>query len=261
MQGDIYMSYLETLFGLKGKTALVTGGGRGIGQVVAIGLAKAGAEVAIISRTGADETVKLIEQAGGRAYSLLADVTDEKAVDAALASVIARSDSLDIVFNNAGICIHEDTLKATIADWRSVLDINLTGEYIMARAAGRIMIEKGIRGSIINMASMSGSIVNIPQWQASYNASKAGVIHMTRSLAVEWAQYGIRVNSLSPGYIATPMSVDTPQELKDAWMPLMPFHRMGKPEELVGAVIYLAADSSGYTSGSDLIVDGAYVCQ
>jgi NAD(P)-dependent dehydrogenase (short-subunit alcohol dehydrogenase family) len=123
------------------------------------------------------------------------------------------------------------------------------------------MIEKGIKGSIINMASMSGSIVNIPQWQTSYNASKAGVIHMTRSLAVEWAQYGIRVNSLSPGYIATPMSVDTPRELKDAWMPLIPARRMGTPEELIGAVIYLAAESSGYTSGSDLIVDGAYVCQ
>jgi NAD(P)-dependent dehydrogenase (short-subunit alcohol dehydrogenase family) len=255
------MGYLEQLFGLKGKTALVTGGGRGIGQVIALGLAQAGAEIAIISRTGADETVKLIEKAGGKAYSLIADVTDEKAVDAALKTVVSRSGSLDIVFNNAGVCIHKDTLEASIAEWREVLDINLTGEYIVARAAGKIMIEKGIKGSIINMASMSGSIVNVPQWQASYNASKAGVIHLTRSLAVEWAQYGIRVNSLSPGYIGTPMSVDTPKELKDAWMPLIPAHRMGKPEELIGAVIYLAADSSGYTNGSDLIVDGAYVCQ
>ncbi|AEF81754.1 SDR family oxidoreductase [Leadbettera azotonutricia] len=254
------MSFLDELFGLKGKTALVTGGGRGIGQVVAIGLAKAGAEIAIVSRTGADETVGLIEKAGGKAYSLLADVTDEAAVDSALKQILARSGSLDIVFNNAGICIHEDTLKASIADWRQVIDINLTGEYIVARAAGRIMIEKGIKGSIINMASMSGSIVNVPQWQASYNASKAGVIHLTRSLAAEWALYGVRVNSLSPGYIATPMSVDTPQELKDAWMPLIPVHRMGNPEELIGAVIYLAADSSGYTNGSDLIVDGAYTC-
>jgi NAD(P)-dependent dehydrogenase (short-subunit alcohol dehydrogenase family) len=255
------MNYLEQLFSLSGKTALVTGGGRGIGQVVALGLAKAGAEVAIISRTGADETVALIEKEGGRAYSLLADVTGEKAVDAALQAVITRSGALDVVFNNAGVCIHKDTLEASIDEWREVLDINLTGEYIVARAAGRIMIERGIRGSIINMASMSGSIVNVPQWQASYNASKAGVIHMTRSLAVEWASHGIRVNSLSPGYIATPMSVDTPRELKDAWMPLIPARRMGKPEELVGAVIYLAADSSGYTNGSDLIVDGAYICQ
>jgi NAD(P)-dependent dehydrogenase (short-subunit alcohol dehydrogenase family) len=254
------MSYLEELFSLKDKVAVVTGGGRGIGQVIALGLSRAGAEVAIISRTGADETVKLIEKNGGTAYSLLADVTDEKAVDTALAQIVSRSKSLDIVFNNAGICIHKDTLEASIAEWREVLDINLSGEYIIARAAGKIMIERKIKGSIINMASMSGSIVNIPQWQASYNASKAGVIHMTRSLAVEWAQYGIRVNSLSPGYIATPMSVDTPQELKDTWMPLIPAHRMGKPEELIGAVLYLAADSSGYTSGSDLIVDGAYVC-
>ncbi|GHV72762.1 3-oxoacyl-ACP reductase [Spirochaetia bacterium] len=255
------MSYLEKLFGLKGKVAVVTGGGRGIGQVVALGLAKAGAEIAIISRTGADETVRLIEKEGGKAYSLLADVTKENEVDAALKTVLSRSGSLDIVFNNAGICIHKDTTEASIAEWREVLDINLTGEYIMARAAGKIMIDRHIKGSIINMASMSGSIVNVPQWQASYNASKAGVIHMTRSLAVEWSQYGIRVNSLSPGYIGTPMSVDTPQELKDAWMPLIPAHRMGDPEELVGAVIYLAAESSGYTNGCDLIVDGAYTCQ
>jgi NAD(P)-dependent dehydrogenase (short-subunit alcohol dehydrogenase family) len=254
------MSYLDTLFGLAGKTALVTGGGRGIGQTVAAGLAKAGAEVAVISRSGADETIRLIEQEGGRAYSLLADVTQEAEVAAALAELLKRSGRLDIVFNNAGVCIHKGTLEASIEEWRRVIDINLTGEYIVARAAGSIMIERGIKGSIINMASMSGSIVNIPQWQASYNASKAGVIHLTRSLAVEWAPYGIRVNSLSPGYIATPMSVDTPLELRNAWMPLMPMRRMGMPEELIGAVIYLASEHAGYTTGSDLIVDGAYVC-
>jgi NAD(P)-dependent dehydrogenase (short-subunit alcohol dehydrogenase family) len=254
------MDYLEKLFSLKGKTAVVTGGGRGIGQTVALGLAGAGANIAVLSRTGADETVRLIEKAGGRGLSLLADVTSEKAVDAALGQVLSRFGAIDILFNNAGVCIHKGTLEASIAEWREVLDINLTGEYVMARAVGRIMIKQGIKGSIINMASMSGSIVNIPQWQASYNASKAGVIHMTRSLAVEWAPYGIRVNSLSPGYIGTPMSADTPQELKDAWMPLIPAHRMGDPEELVGAVIYLASGSSGYTNGSDLVVDGAYTC-
>jgi NAD(P)-dependent dehydrogenase (short-subunit alcohol dehydrogenase family) len=254
------MDYLEKLFSLKGKVALVTGGGRGIGQVVALGLARAGAEIAILSRSGADETVRLIEQEGGRAYSLIADVTKAEAVDAALARILSRSGGLHIVFNNAGMCIHKETLEAGIDEWRQVIDTNLTGEYIVCRAAGRVMIERDIKGSIINMASMSGSIVNVPQWQASYNASKAGVIHLTRSLAAEWAPYGIRVNSLSPGYIATPMSVDTPPELKDAWMPRLPQRRMGDPEELVGAVIYLAADSSGYTSGSDLIVDGAYTC-
>lgn len=154
--------------------------------------------------------------------------------------------------------MHQSAFEGTIAEFREVLDVNLTGEYIVARAAGKIMVERGIQGSIINMASMSGSIVNVPQWQCSYNASKAAVIHMTRSLAVEWAEYNIRVNSISPGYIATAMSVDTPQELKDAWMPLIPMRRMGKPEELIPAVLYLASSASGYTSGSDVIVDGGY---
>ena len=190
----------------------------------------------------------------------LADVTDEAAVDAAFAEIARRSGAVHVVFNNAGICIHEDSVDAPAENFRTVMDVNFFGEFFVARAAARIMMERGIRGSIINMASMSGSIVNIPQWQASYNASKAGVIHMTRSLAVEWTQYGIRVNSLSPGYIATPMSVDTPQELRDAWMPLIPMHRMGKPEELIPAVLYLASDASGYTSGADVIVDGAYSC-
>lgn len=253
--------YLNELFGLKGKIAIVTGAGRGIGQVVARGLARAGAEVAVFELSEAAETVKLITEDGGKAYSIIADVTDEKQVDAAISEVLKRSGTIDIVFNNAGICIHKSTIDATVDEWRKVVDINLTGEYIVARAAGRVMIEKNIQGSIINMASMSGTIVNIPQWQASYNASKAGVMHLTKSLAIEWADYGIRVNSLSPGYIATPMSVDTPKELKDAWMPLMPMHRMGRPEELVGAVLYLASGASTYTSGHDLIVDGAYTCQ
>ena len=227
------MNYLEKLFGLSGKTAIVTGGGRGIGQVVACGLAKAGAEVVIISRSGAEETVDLICQDGGRAYELRADVTEEEQVDQALAEIVRRSGKVDILFNNAGICIHKDTLNATISEWRQVLDINLTGEYIMARAVGRRMIQQGIRGSIINMASMSGSIVNIPQWQASYNG---------------------------PGYIATPMSADVEQELKDAWTPLMPTHKMGSPEALIPAVLYLASPASTYTTGSDLLVDGGYTC-
>lgn len=252
--------YLEELFGLNGKVALVTGGGRGIGQTVALGLAKAGARVYILSRTGADETVAMIEKDGGKAASLIADVTVEKQVDDALAAIVKEAGSLDVVFNNAGVCIHKATLDASIEEWRQVIDINLTGEYIVARAAGRVMVEKGIKGSIINMASMSGSIVNVPQWQASYNASKAGVIHMTRSLAVEWADYGIRVNSISPGYIGTPMSADTPKELRDAWMPLIPQHRMGDPEELIPPILYLASASSGYTTGSDVIVDGGYSC-
>jgi len=252
--------FLDDIFSLRGKVALVTGGGRGIGQVIARGLAKAGAQIVIISRTGAAETVKLIEEDGGKAYELLADVTVEKEVDTAIDEIFKRSGSLDIIFNNAGICIHKDAMESTIEEWRSVLDINLTGAYIVSRSAARRMIERGIAGSIINNASMSGSIVNIPQMQASYNASKAGMIHMTKSLAIEWAQNKIRVNSISPGYIATPMSVDTPQDLKDAWLKLIPFGRMGEPEELIGLVVFLASGASTYMTGSDIIIDGGYSC-
>lgn len=252
--------YLDELFGLKGKVAVVTGGGRGIGQVVARGFSKAGAEVVILNRSGADETISMITSDGGKAYYISTDVVEEDSVDAAFAEILRRSGRIDIIFNNAGICMHQTTFEATIAEFRQVLDVNLTGEFIVARAAGKIMVERGIRGSIINMASMSGSIVNVPQWQCSYNASKAAVIHMTRSMAVEWAEYHIRVNSISPGYIATPMSADESQELKDAWMPFIPMHRMGNPEELIPAILYLACDASGYTSGSDIIVDGAYTC-
>ncbi len=253
------MSYLDSIFSLKGKVAIVTGGGRGIGQVIALGFAKAGAEVVILARSGAGDTPKLIADAGGKCYFIKCDVTKEEDVDAAFAEILKKSGSIDIVFNNAGICMHQTTFEATIAEFREVIDINLTGEFIVARAAGKIMIDRGIKGSIINMASISGSICNIPQWQCSYNASKAAVIHMTRSLAAEWAEHGVRVNSISPGYIATPMSIDTPQELRDAWMPLIPMHRFGKPEELIPPMLYLACDASGYTTGSDIIVDGGYV--
>jgi sorbose reductase len=253
--------YLDELFGLQGKVAIVTGAARGIGQVVARGLAKAGAEIAIIDLAEAAETVGLIQADGGKAYGLIADVTVEAQVDAAMAEILKRSGTIDVVFNNAGVCLHKPAIDATVAEWRKVVDINLTGVYIVARAAGWIMIERGIRGSIINMASMSGTIVNVPQCQASYNASKAGVMHLTKSLALEWADHGIRVNSLSPGYIATSMTANVAQELKDAWLPMFPFHRMGNPEELVGAVIYLAGNASTYTTGHDLIVDGGYTCR
>ena len=251
--------YLDEVFGLKGKTAIVTGGGQGIGQVIAVGMAKAGAEVVIVCRSGADETIRLIEEAGGKAYFVKCDVTKEDQVNAAVEEIISRSGKIDILFNNAGACYHK---KAIVDEWRAILDVNLTGEYIMSVAVARTMIAKGIKGSIINMASMSGTIVNIPQCQASYNASKAAVIHMTKSLAIEWADYGIRVNSLSPGYVGTPMSQPpfVSQELLDAWAPLFPLHRMAKPEELIPAVLYLASPAAGYTTGSDLIVDGGYCC-
>ena len=239
----------------------MTGGGRGIGQVIARDLARAGADIAIFSRSGAADTVALIEGEGGKCIDIIADVTSEESVKAGLAKIVEAYGHLDVRINNAGVCYHKTIFEATLEDWKNTIDINLTGEYIVAVEAARVMIDLGIKGSIINIASMSGSIVNVPQMQAGYNASKAGVIHMTKSLAIELVEYGIRVNSISPGYVATPMSMDpnfVEPELLAAWQPLFPMHRMAKPEELTGAVIWLCSDSAGYTNGCDLIIDGAY---
>ena len=253
--------FLLNMFSLEGKVALVTGAGRGIGQVIARDLARAGADIAIFSRSGAAETVQLIEAEGGKALDILADCTIEEQVKAGIDEIVEVYGRLDIVVNNAGVCYHKDIFEATVAEFREVIDINLTGSYIVAKEAARVMIATETKGSIINIASMSGSIVNVPQPQAAYNASKAAVIHMTKSLAVELVEYGIRVNSISPGYIATPMSIDpnfVEPELLAAWQPLFPMHRMGKPEELTGAIIWLCSEASGFTNGADILIDGLY---
>ena len=253
--------FLLNCFSLEGKVALVTGAGRGIGQIIARDLARAGADIAIFSRSGAADTVQLIEGEGGKALDIIADCTIEEQVKAGIQKILEVYGHLDIVVNNAGICYHKDIFEASVAEFREVLDTNLTGEYIVAREAARVMIEQKIKGSIINIASMSGYIANVPQRQVAYNASKAGVIHMTKSLAVELVEYGIRVNSISPGYVATPMSIDpnfVEPELLAAWQPMFPMHRMAKPEELTGAVIWLCSDASAYTNGTDILIDGLY---
>ncbi len=253
--------YLDELFGLTGQTAIVTGGGQGIGQVIAAGLARVGAEVAVLCRSGADETLEMIRKENGKAFFVRCDVTNEDDVKNAVAAVVEKTGRIDVLFNNAGICYHKTAFEATTEEFRTCIDVNLTGEYLMAREVAKVMIEKGIHGRIINMASMSGTIVNVPQMQAAYNASKAAVIHLTKSLAIEWIEDGIRVNSLSPGYVETPMATDpnfVPTELREAWMKLFPLHRMAKPEELIPPILYLASPAAGYTTGSDVIVDGAY---
>ena len=251
--------YLEEIFSLDGKTALITGGSQGIGQGVALALAKAGANIAIFSRHGALQTKKQIEKIDKQCLDIKCDVSSEEQVDIGMKAITSCYNRLDIVFNNAGICIHKPALDTSLCEWKKVIDTNLTGEYIVCRAAAKQMIEKGIHGSIINMSSMSGAIVNYPQCQASYNASKAAVSHMSRSLAVEWAQYGIRVNSICPGYVATAMSTDVPEQLINEWLPRIPLgHRMCKISELIPAILYLACDSSGYTTASDIVIDGGY---
>lgn len=254
-------NYLQNMFSLEGKVALVTGGGRGIGLVIARELARAGADIATFTRSGAADTVKLIESEGGKCLDITCDVTSEQQVRAGIDKIIEVYGRLDIVVNDAGVCYHKDIFEASVEEWRKCLDINLTGEYIVCREAARSMIALGIEGSMINIASVSGHVVNIPQCQAAYNASKAGIIHMTKSLAIELVDKKIRVNSISPGYVATPMATDpnfVEPELLAAWQPLFPMHRMAEPEELCGAIIWLCSKSAGYTTGADIIIDGAY---
>ena len=255
--------YLEDLFTQEGKVALVTGAGRGIGQVIARDLAKAGADIAIFSRSGAAETVKIIEAEGRRCLDIKADATKEDEVAAGIKKIIDTFGRLDIVVNNAGVCYHKSAFEASVEEFRQCLDINLTGEYIVCREAAKVMIEKGIQGSMVNIASISGHVAMTPQYQASYNASKAGVILMTKSLALEWADNGIRVNAISPGYVATPMATDpdfVEPELLAAWQPLFPLHRMAQPEELTGAILWLCSKTAGYMTGGEIVIDGAYTC-
>ncbi|MDO4475209.1 MAG: SDR family oxidoreductase [Lachnospiraceae bacterium] len=261
-------AYLENMFSLEGKTVVVTGGGQGIGQVISCGYAKAGAEVVVIGRTLAkcQQTVDMITAEGGKAYAIEADVVKEDEVLAAVDQIMKTSGKINILFNCAGICMHQTTFEATAEELRQVMDVNWTGSLLMARAVAKEMMknpkdDKGTCGNIINMASLSATIVNIPQWQVSYNSSKAAVRHMTKSLALEWAEYGIRVNSISPGYIATPMSMDPSMAMLDQWLPLIPQGRMADPNELMPAILYLSCSAAGYTTGDDLLIDGGYSLQ
>ena len=249
---------------LDGKAIFVTGGARGIGKSVAQAFAEAGANLAIvdIDIEEAKKTAKELEEANGvKAIAIQTDVTDPVQVDAMVEEVVETFGKLDVAFCNAGICINAPADEMTFEQWKKVIDINLTGVFLTAQAAGKVMIEQGY-GSIINTASMSGHIVNVPQPQCAYNASKAAVIQLTKSMAVEWAKKNVRVNSLSPGYIGTELVMGEPKlkALIKEWEALSPMGRIGRPEELQSICVYLAGDTSSFTTGSDFIVDGAFSC-
>ena len=247
---------------LDGKTAFVTGGAQGIGKCVATALAEAGANIAIVdinidgARTAAEEIATL----GVKTLAIQADVTNPADVDAMAQRIKQEFGRLDIAMCNAGIAFNAPAEEMSLEDWSRVININLTGVFLTAQAAGRLMIAQGTGGSIINTASMSAHIVNQPQPQCAYNASKAGVIMLTKSLAIEWARYNIRVNSISPGYIGTELIMNAPhlKALIEDWKKDSPYGRLGRPEELQSIVVYLAGDTSSFTSGSDFIVDGAF---
>lgn len=253
-------------FGLADRTAVVTGAGQGIGRAFAFALGEAGAKVAVadIVATRAESVAAELAERGIPAIAIEADVTDAKAVDTMVGKVRDAWGTLTIAVNNAGVSIWKDTQNLTDQEWRRILDVNLDGVFRCCRAEAGLMLASGY-GKIINTASMSGAIVNRPQHQAAYNTSKAGVIHLTRSLATEWAGRGIRVNSISPGYTMTPLIADlvaTPdgRDKMDRWMEMIPMRRLCALSDLQGAVVYLASEASDMVTGHDLVIDGGYSC-
>lgn len=252
-------------FSLKGKVAFVTGGARGIGKAVATGFAQAGADIVIadLDVEEANKTAKELETNEGiKTLVVKTDVTNPASVNELIDAIDSKFGKLDVAFCNAGICLNVPAVDMTFEQWSKVINVNLNGVFLTAQAAGRYMMKKGIKGSIINTASMSGHIVNVPQPQCAYNASKAGVIMLTKSLAIEWATKGIRVNSISPGYIGTELvkNSKTLIPLIETWNNMAPMHRLGEPEELQTVTLYLASDASSFTTGSDVVVDGAFTC-
>ncbi len=257
------MGILEKM-SLAGKKGFVTGGGRGIGKCTAAAFAEAGADIAIVDLDleAAQATSNEIAEATGRKVIALAcDVTDEAQVQAMVDQVVEQLGGLDFCHANAGICINEPAETMTYAQWKKNIDVNLNSVFLTDVIAGRYMLAHG-GGPIVNTASMSAHIVNVPQPQCAYNASKAGVIQLTKSLAVEWAKKGVRVNSISPGYIGTDLTLSSPtlQPLIAQWNAMAPMGRLGKPEELQSVCVYLAGDTSTFTTGSDFVVDGAFTC-
>ncbi len=248
-------------FSLEGQVGIVTGGGQGLGKMFCHAFAEAGADI-VVAELNAETgpvTVAEIEAKGRKAHFVQTDVRDEASVASMVAEAIDKFGKIDFLMNNAGIVQHLEAEKVQAADWREVVDVNLTGVFLCSQAVGRHMIERQ-QGRIINIASMSGLIVNIPQAQASYNASKAAVIQLTKSLASEWAPHNIRVNAIAPGYMNTAMASPFFEDpaYGGVWINAIPMKRPGEPEELGPAAVFLASEASSYVTGATVVVDGGY---
>ena len=252
------------LFNLTGRAAMVTGAGSGIGQHIAIGLAQCGADVALLDRRtdgGLNYTAEAVAKAGRKSLQIAADVTSSQALAEAVAQTETELGPLRLALNAAGIANAAAIEVMPENQYQTVMDVNMRGIWLSCQAQGRAMLVHGQGGSIVNIASMSGVIVNRGLNQVHYNASKAGVIHMSKSIAMEWVDRGIRVNSISPGYTATPMNtrpemVHQTKQFEDQ----TPMRRMANVNEMVGPAIFLLSDAASYCTGVDLLVDGGFCC-
>ena len=254
------MSVLD-LFDLHGRTALVTGASSGIGKKVAEAYLQAGAQVAIAARhfEVLEKVAGELASTGGTVMPIGCDVTQPDQVSRMVDQVTAELGGIDIAVCNAGIINLKAMLDMSPEEFQAMQDTNVTGVFLTAQAAARAMVSQGRGGAIINTASMSGHIINIPQKAGHYCASKAAVIHLTKAMAVELAPHNIRVNSVSPGYIRTEL-VEPMAEYHRQWEPKVPLGRIGRPEELTGLYLYLASEASSYMTGSDVVIDGGYTC-
>ncbi|HET9740245.1 MAG TPA: SDR family oxidoreductase [Solirubrobacteraceae bacterium] len=248
---------------LAGKVAVVSGGARGLGLSMARALARHGVRVGLVDLLEEVETsaARLADELGVDAVGLRADVTSVGSVAAAFARVTEVLGSPSLLINAAGVTVWEDSLDVGPESWRRVIDINLTGTFLCCQALGRACRDGGHPGAIVNVSSMSGRVVNVPQHQTSYNASKAAVDQLTRSLAVEWAELGVRVNAVAPGYFLSDMTrqfTEANPELAERWRGMIPLGRMGEPQDLDGLVVLLCSDASSYLTGQSIVIDGAY---
>jgi NAD(P)-dependent dehydrogenase (short-subunit alcohol dehydrogenase family) len=251
------MNY-SSMFRLDGRVAVITGGARGIGYETVKAFQETGAKAVIVD-ISTEHGEKAAKELGTDFFQ--ADLTKSDQVVKIADEVRRKHGRIDIAFNNAGIAVNVPSEECSDEDWLRVMDVNLNAVFFCCREFGKVMLQQG-KGSIINTASMSGIISNTPQPQAAYNASKGGVIMLTKSLAGEWAKRGVRVNSISPGYIGTEMTklgMSNPDWYRD-WLNFTPMGRVGEPWEVAAAVIFLASDASSYFTGSNLVMDGGYTC-